>query len=221
MVNNSKILAWLKEGLDKGYSEEQMESQLLKKGFSQEEVEKALKDIKKEKIKPKRKTKIVIFVIVIIALLIIVSFFLLKRPSEEEKLRQACIKAQTGLCLALLTDDENWCEKEISKGIIVKDDSNNCNSRYYTGKAFRANDISLCSKMNDSDDVIFCKAISTKNNDLCRDMKNNESMKICNSIVLSIKSNDCDKLDEPQLKGLCFVLTTKDKKYCEYFAEKC
>jgi len=212
---NAKLAEWLKEGLKKGYSREQLKQEALKKGFSREEIEKALKEIKKEK--SKRKIVWLILIVLALAVVVCILFFYL----QPKDLRYKCVKREMSLCKALLTDDGNYCKKinsTLEKLNFSERDYAFCNYFYYLGKAFRTNDFNLCDNINMTYRNAICKAVSKKDAAFCNNIEDKET---CKNFISAIINNDCSSLNEPQPKGLCLVMTTKNEKNCGYFTKYC
>jgi len=202
---NSQISDWVKEGLKKGYSKEQLKEMLKKKGYSEKEIEKALR--KKNLILKIGIASIII--IVLISAYFLISYLDLRKSLKEEALagNENCISTRMHQCLALITNNETWCGNDYQ-----------CNYFYILGKSARENNNAICDRMADNVEKMFCKAIVAKDSGICNELEGKEKEECM--ILFSRDESSCNKL-EAESKGLCLMLSNWKEDNCRYFTEKC
>ena len=200
MVKNN-VSEWVREGLKKGYSKEQLRQELLKKGYSGKDTDKAL---------GKKSAKKIIFIALII-LIIIASVIVYLQINKKvydltplQKELEGCKKTANEICLSFTEDGNETGEYA---------------PFYYFGEAVRTNDTSLCDKMGIAS--VVCKAYL--NNDLSYCNKSSEDYQDCITIISSKKDSSlCYNLKQIYQRGICLAQSTQNSSYCKPASdEKC
>ena len=144
MVNNG-LENWLKEGLKKGYSVDELKSKALEKGYSERQVNNAVK-----KIKAKPKPKLEVFLLIAVFIIAVVAGYLLSGKYFVKEKIEICLKETSGrltvFCNALETGDYS---------LLIADcmqynpgyDEEACLDLVYQDLALLANDNSYCKKI--------------------------------------------------------------------------
>jgi hypothetical protein len=198
---NERISDWIKEGLKKGYTKEQLKKKLIEKGYSENEINKAVS-------KP-GKNIIIISVVVIVVIAAIFAYIRITKAGP----------------LALLQKELEECRKDNIETCLAFTSQGNAakfHDSYYLGKAARENNISICNYLSTNYSIEFCRDYINENLGQC-DKLNGSSYKKCALLMSSRKNISlCNDINEVSSKGICFALATQDSSYCAKAADdKC
>jgi hypothetical protein len=194
-----KLSEWIKEGLSKGYSIDELRKKLSEKGYSRKEIDKALE-------KKRFPWAITLVIISIIILSISLNSSRLIFPAEKNETKQACI------------DYYNWeCTSYFAKSIESCKGNETCIQLYNLRQALISNDTGICDKMEIRKD--YCRNLINKDSKDC-EFIGEELKEEC----IALHSRDAEKcmaIEDPRARGSCLIFATDNKKYCPLMTEKC
>jgi hypothetical protein len=197
-----KLSEWIKEGLSKGYSIDELRKKLSEKGYSRKEIEKALE---------KRNMVIFIIPILIILLLIFGAIYyfsynkdickgLLENSSKDECYCGLAEKNSAYL-EKISADFKNICSDRIAAKKSQCENAMNKDACYLYAATVLAKDASLCEKIKYAENKNNCIAISANNVSLCIGTERDSCI-----FRIALEINDysiCAEIEDMGLREAC------------------
>lgn len=218
-MSDGLLVEYVKNGLDKGISEEKLKAEMLKKGYPASLIEEAMLQAKREiRKKPGKAGYIkIIAILAVIMLLIYLSYFTAKKISLNN-LRQKCIyEDEYYKCAAIADRNPDFC------GLIKNNNSEKrCYDYYYfLRESLERGNSSGCGRIiMSSDDRIMCMAASGKDTKICQDISNGIIKAGCEALA----SNDiakCDEIENNAARENCADYVRYFDAFFSKDAEKC